>query len=116
MNWNDLPPLFPKSPTLTQPIVQQIREMYKTYLRNGTVLVNFTKSDGTARDMVCTLSPKHIPVKLASANTIISGGQILSAQTQKSNDVCVVFDTDKQAWRSFRWDRLIAITPLNDSK
>lgn len=113
MNWNDLPPLFPQpapKPLLKGSIIGTMREWYKERLREGLVLVNFTKADGTERDMVCTLSPTYIALTSITTNTTLS-----PIQTAKSNDVCVVFDTDKQAWRSFRWDRVTAITPLNQT-
>lgn len=62
--------------------------------------VVFTKKDGTERAMRCTLSESRIPSEKqpksqASDSTTVGQG----------NDSAIrVFDTEKQEWRSFRWD------------
>ena len=62
--------------------------------------VVFTKKDGTAREMFCTLSESRIPADKqpkSQASDSETAGQ--------GNDSAVrVFDTEKQEWRSFRWD------------
>lgn len=64
--------------------------------------VIFTKSDGTVREMLCTLMSDHLPK------------QNIDEATQRSpraenDDVLAVWDVDKQAWRSFRLDSVINI-------
>jgi hypothetical protein len=62
--------------------------------------VVFTKKDGTDREMFCTLSESRIPndkQPKSQASDSTTAGQ--------GNDSAVrVFDTQKQEWRSFRWD------------
>jgi len=62
--------------------------------------VVFTKKDGTEREMFCTLQENKIPTdkqpKSQASDSEIAG---------QGNDSAIrVFDTEKQEWRSFRWD------------
>lgn len=63
--------------------------------------ITFTKKDGTERRMFCTLSAARIPAdkvpKEASNDSQIAGSAVR------------VFDTEKQEWRSFRWDSVIKV-------
>lgn len=64
-------------------------------LREREVIVDFVKADGEFRRMKCTLNE--------GLGAKYSGNE----SKKKSNpDVCVVWDTNRGAWRSFRWDRL----------
>lgn len=63
---------------------------------NKTVIVTFTKRDGTERNMLCTTNPELIEVKTFSKN---SGGNEVAQS---------VWDLEKSAWRSFRWDSVIS--------
>lgn len=56
--------------------------------------ITFTKSDGTDREMRCTLIESAIPIDKIPKGT----GREASATTQR------VFDLDKGEWRSFKWD------------
>jgi hypothetical protein len=58
-------------------------------LKSGNVRVNFTKRDGTVRNMRCTLQSTVVPVATGAgrANT--------------NPNVVSVWDLDKSAWRSF---------------
>jgi len=61
--------------------------------------VSFTKKDGTVRDMKCTLRADYLPSKAESE----------SSSTRKANpDVLAVWDLEKEEWRSFRKDSVIA--------
>jgi hypothetical protein len=77
----------------------QDREDFKTWLRTllteTAVSVEFEKSDGSAKHMICTLSE-------------ILGAKRVNTVTEHvpNPEVCVVWDCEKDAWRSFRWDRL----------
>jgi hypothetical protein len=78
-----------------------VREGIRNILRQSVVEVTFTKSDGTERVMKCTLDEQHLPVKESSEEP---------AKDRKVNpDVCSVWDVEKKAWRSFRWDSIIKI-------
>jgi len=69
-------------------------------LQTDTVTVKFLKKDGTERVMKCTLSESFIPDELSPKNS----------DRVKSNDTVAVFDVEKQAWRSFRWDSILTVS------
>ena len=63
-------------------------------LRRGILNVIFTKTDGTERKLVCTLSEDKIPEDKRPKGT-----------GKTNHDVALpVFDMENNAWRSFRWD------------
>jgi hypothetical protein len=65
-------------------------------LKNGVCKVVFTKANGEDRLMHCTLNEGILPPQQDVEEYI---------QKKKPNpDVLAVWDTDKGAWRSFRWD------------
>jgi hypothetical protein len=70
-------------------------------LTAGACLVEFNKADGSARSMPCTLKPGLMPPQKPG-----SGAGIVSEA------LLVVWCLDKQAWRSFRLDRVKSIRSL----
>lgn len=73
-----------------------MREWMRSVMTTNQVTVEFHKADGTLRTMHCTLDPGIVP-------------QIIKEDRPNrapNLDTCVVWDTDKGEWRSFRWDRL----------
>lgn len=60
----------------------------------SNLCITFTKADGSERDLYCTLIESVIPTDKAPKGT----GREAVATTQR------VFDTEKQEWRSFKWD------------
>ena len=64
------------------------------------VCVTFTKKDGTIRDMFCTLVESRI-AKDKQPKT--------ETTTKDSGSALRVFDTEKQEWRSFRWDSVTQV-------
>lgn len=80
--------------TLIPDLKKDEEKVLLTALESGSVEVSFTKVDGAPRIMNCTLDPDIIPVV-----------NITSESNRKKNpDVLVVWDLDKSAWRSFRFD------------
>ncbi len=72
-----------------------MREWVKGLLRERETVIEFTKATGETRIMTCTLSESIIPT------------QVNKTTERKLNpDVCVVWDVNQAAWRSFRWDRM----------
>jgi hypothetical protein len=69
----------------------------KTALSEGVVKVSFTKVDGERRDMTCSLSSALLPQPKIDSES----------KKRHNDDVLAVFDTEKQAWRSFRIDSVI---------
>ena len=72
------------------------------FLRWNTVTVTFEKADGTIRQMRCTLDPKLIPEPSKDPMTQKKVREI-------NEEVAVVWDLEKEAWRSFRLDRLLGM-------
>ena len=80
-------------------------EMMK-FLAQGRATVVFTKVDGTERTMNCTTMDSMIPsdqrpVPVAEGTT----------PRKESAETVRCFDTDLNAWRSFRVDSVKAFTP-----
>mgnify|MGYP003955706331 CR=1 FL=1 len=64
-------------------------------LRQGVVRVNFEKSDGSIREMNCTLHESKLPPPKPGA----------TARPPKP-DLMVCWDVDADGWRSFKLSRL----------
>jgi|TARA_B110000908_G_C10262683_1_gene460541 hypothetical protein len=64
----------------------------------AVVRVTFTKADGDIRVMECTLAEYLLP------KTLLPRPENL--------EVCIVYDLDADAWRSFRYDRVITVEVL----
>ena len=63
--------------------------------------VTFTKKDGSERAMQCTLVEGRIPADKTPKTQSEAG--------TNSGSAVRVFDTEKQEWRSFRWDSVIKV-------
>lgn len=63
--------------------------------------ITFTKKDGTERKMFCTLSESRIP-----ADKQPKSGVEEATNSPTSGSAIRVFDTEANAWRSFRWDSI----------
>ena len=68
-------------------------------LESGIVNLKFTKTDGTERDMKCTLM-KDI-VKPHDKKT--------DREKKVNENIVSVWDVEKESWRSFRFDSIISI-------
>ena len=77
-------------------------------LREGIVSVRFEKSDGSEREMSCTLHPSKLPPPRPGATA-----------SEPSPDLIVCWSLDAEGWRSFKPSRLVAapelVEPLSDS-
>jgi len=98
-----------------------IRDWIRLLLQKTAARIDFVKSDGTVRQMHCTLDQDQIPVSTAkpvpATNTYPTPANVAeviaeSTKTRKppSDETLRVYDLDKQEWRSFRFDRLQNIT------
>ena len=68
-------------------------------LRSGIVNIKFIKVDGTERLMKCTL-----------AEGIVKPHEKTTDREKKVNEnICSVWDIEKDAWRSFRYDSILQI-------
>lgn len=106
-----------------------------TILREGTMVhVQFEKRDGSLREMTCTVDPTLIPadklptipwtsetpeLPTAYPTDVNEAIKVLSSDTvikaaSNSPDVARVFDLQKGEWRSFRYDKVLAINTIED--
>mgnify|MGYP003347661007 FL=1 len=81
---------------------------FQTWLRgllhdesSKNLCVVFTKKDGSEREMFCTLAESKIP-----ADKQPKSGVEEATNSTTAGSALRVFDTDKQEWRSFRWDSI----------
>ena len=81
------------------------KNLLRTKLQENEVSVTFTKRDGTQRAMLCTLSTSRIPGEHIPQGT----GDTSSTETV-SKEALRVFDLEKTAWRSFRYDSIKSVT------
>lgn len=78
---------------------QAFRDWLKSHLVYGPVTVVFEKKDGTLREMLCTLK-----------QDLVQSYEKKTERTKTTNEeVCPVFDVEKQEWRSFRYDAVTEV-------
>ncbi len=71
-------------------------------LKNGEIIVTFTKADGSEREMHCTLQSHMLPLREEVEGEV--------KKTRKVNEsVLAVFDLDEMEWRSFRIDNVLSV-------
>lgn len=74
----------------------------KKLLHESTLTVCFNKKDGTMRTMLCTLTPSLLPV-------LEKKEEDEAKKEKKQNDESIaVWDLEKAAWRSFRFDSVVS--------
>lgn len=76
------------------------KQWLKSILHGGKAKVTFIKSDGTEREMTCTLSEDLIPSENMPKGSSSGGHRAKSEESQ------AVFDLSINEWRSFRWDAI----------
>lgn len=75
------------------------RQSIEEIIYDGIVEVKFTKRDGTERIMNCTLNKNVVPPATKDP--------LSQQKVRKLNEnVMVVWDVDKNDWRSFRLDQI----------
>jgi hypothetical protein len=72
-------------------------------------MVEFTKVDGTVRKMLCTLASTLIPEE-AQPKPVVETVETAEDPAPTAPSACRVYDLEKQAWRSFRWDSVLSFT------
>lgn len=82
--------------TATEDQRAEFRDWMRAVLRNERVNIRFIKADGTERWLHCTLHPALMPMAESTD----------PALRRPSETAQSVWDIDKQAWRSFRWDSI----------
>ena len=74
------------------------------YLALGPVWVKFTKADGSLRNMCCTQDHTLISEILRDLGR---AEQQSDSGRKPNDDILVVWDLEKENWRSFRKDNVI---------
>ena len=70
------------------------KQTLSKYAATHILKVKFQKADGTMRNMKCTLHPSYLPKQT----------DVEESSTRDNPNVMVVWDIEKDAWRSFRID------------
>jgi hypothetical protein len=68
-------------------------------MQAGPVKIKFRKVDGSLREMTCTLNEGYLPPPDPDRPVV--------SPKAPNPEVQSVWDLEKEAWRSFRWDRLV---------
>jgi hypothetical protein len=79
-----------------------LQTQLKESLKKGVCQVTFTKVSGEERVMLCTLNEDLTPP--ATKEDPLSQKKVRAVNPE----VQVVYDVEKDGWRSFRWDSLVA--------
>lgn len=77
---------------------QELREI----LSKNEAIVTFIKTDGSKREMRCTLKEEVLPPLKGTSNR------------KKSKEVLPVWDLENNGWRSFRLDSIITVKELKN--
>ena len=75
-------------------------ESLREYLREGTVIVTFTKMNGDTRNMKCTTNSEIMPQMESTTRT---------SKRTVPDDMLVVWDLESQGWRSFHFNQVTMI-------
>lgn len=86
------------------------RTILGTELKDKVCIVEFTKVDGTLREMPCTLDPTIIPPAPVHETNTDNPVDFPKVKKQNPNTMSV-WCVDKLAWRSFRLDNVISVKP-----
>jgi len=70
-------------------------------LKKGKGRITFMKMDGTERVMECTLQQDLLPDQMDVEEYI--------SERRANDEVLAVWDLEKDAWRSFRLDRVVTV-------
>lgn len=100
-------PRQPKPAPIVTEETRERRASYKSALKCGKWVVEFTKVDGTPAVMECTLDAKYLPA-IDPLKPIVSRPDV-------SEHLLHVYATDRQAWRSFTVDNVTKFYKLVES-
>lgn len=78
--------------------MEHTKESIRSQLHQSVMNIKFTKTDGSLREMICTLQESFtIPYERKTEK-----------QKPENNDTLAVWDVEKHAWRSFRVSSVIS--------
>lgn len=92
-----------------EPERAEFRRFFESVLHDGRATVEFTKSDGSRRVMICTLNEDHGAKYHSNDSDVTKPTTSARKDRAVNNEVRTVWDCEAGAWRSFRWDRLIRV-------
>lgn len=72
------------------------RKWLVSHLKASDIEITFIKKDGTERLMKCTLKEEVVVPYEKKTDKV----------KEKNSDILSVWDIEKNAWRSFRWDSI----------
>ena len=90
----------------------ELYDLLLNSLRVRELKVEFVKQDGSLRVMYCTRSKRYIDENYGSSRKKTNTEEITIRD--KSNRLVKVFDTEKNAFRSFKLERVNYIEFLNE--
>lgn len=77
------------------------KDEIRMFLSGAIADVKFTKTDGTVREMLCTLRPEYLPAPSVAESLLTHN------KREENPNVIAVWDINKGDWRSFRIDSII---------
>lgn len=96
--------------TFNKEDITERRTILGTALRDKVCIVEFTKVDGTKREMPCTLDPTIIPPTPVHETNTDNPVDFPKVKKQNPNTMSV-WCIDKLSWRSFRLENVISVKP-----
>jgi len=85
--------------------MEHTKESIRSQLHQSVMNIKFTKTDGSVREMICTLQESFtIPYEKKTEK-----------QKPENNDTLAVWDVEKNAWRSFRVSSVISVDIVSES-
>ena len=86
------------------------KQLIEKALAESDIMVQFTKADGTIRDMLATRDPAKIPF---SAMATPEQAADIEFQAEIENpDLVKVYDLENNGWRSFKPSTVISVMQL----
>jgi hypothetical protein len=82
-------------------MMEYVRAELVSQLKKGKGRITFMKMDGTERVMECTLQQDLLPDQMDVEEYI--------SERRANDEVLAVWDLEKDAWRSFRLDRVVTV-------
>ena len=84
--------------------MEHTKESIRSQLPQSAMNIEFIKTDGTTRNMLCTLQE----------DIAIPHEKKTDRQKAESDETVAVWDLEKSAWRSFRVDSIISAVVVKD--
>lgn len=80
------------------------KESIRSLLKDDVLEVVFIKTDGSVREMICTLQEKFVEVYDKKTDKV----------KPENDNVVSVWDLDNSGWRSFKIDSIQSISVVED--